>query len=254
MAHAAPLERMSGLEHAAERLRGASRVVALTGAGVSAESGVPTFRDAQTGLWARYRAEDLATPEAFRRDPRLVWAWYEMRRGLVAQARPNSAHRALAALAERIADFALVTQNVDNLHQRAGSPEVIELHGNIARTKCSSEDRILERWTEDDGRPPQCPHCGAPLRPDVVWFGERLPQDAYARAERATAACELFLSIGTSSLVYPAAGLPALAKANGAWLIEINPQPTPLSETADITLQGPAGQVLPQLLRLAWPD
>jgi NAD-dependent deacetylase len=245
---------MRALVGAAALLRAASRVAALTGAGVSAESGVPTFRDAQTGLWARYRAEDLATPEAFERDPALVWDWYEMRRALVAKAQPNAAHLALAEMAGRIRGFTLATQNVDNLHQRAGSPEVIELHGNISRTKCSRDGRPCEQFTGDAGRPPRCPECGARLRPDVVWFGERLPEEAFARAERASAACEVFLSIGTSSLVYPAAGLAALAKANGAALIEVNPQPTALTATADILLQGPAGHVLPQLLRLAWPD
>jgi NAD-dependent deacetylase len=143
---------------------------------------------------------------------------------------------------------------VDDLHRRAGSPELIELHGNIARTKCAREGRVVERWNEGSEKPPRCPHCGGFLRPDVVWFGEMLPAEAMRRAQDATEACDVFLSIGTSGLVYPAAGLPGMAKANGATLIEVNPHATPLTGEADIVLQGPAGQLLPQVLRLAWPD
>jgi NAD-dependent deacetylase len=225
----------------------ATRVVALTGSGISAESGVPTFRDAQTGLWERYDPQELATPEAFARDPRLVWEWYEWRRGLVANAKPNPGHEALADLERRIPGFTLVTQNVDGLHQRAGSRRVIELHGNIMRSRCAEEGVIVREY-EGEETPPRCPRCGEFLRPDVVWFGEMLPFQALEEASEAARGCYLFLSIGTSSLVYPAAALPYEALENGATLVEINPTETPLSANADFTLRGPAGEVLPKLL------
>lgn len=235
----------------ARELRAARRVVAFTGSGVSAESGVPTFREAQTGLWARYDPERLASPEAFVRDPRLVWDWYEWRRGLVSSAEPNPAHHALAEMEGRVADFALVTQNVDGLHERAGSRAPIELHGNITRSKCSAEG-VTVRDYEGTGSPPPCPRCGAPLRPDVVWFGEMLPPGALERASGAARRCDLFLSIGTSSLVYPAAALPYEALDHGATVVEVNPEGTPLSPRADFVLRGRAGEVLPELLRAAF--
>lgn len=225
----------------------------LTGAGVSAESGVPTFRDAQTGLWSRFKAEDLATPEAFQRQPKLVWEWYAWRRQLVAQAAPNPGHRALAELEQRVPEFSLITQNVDGLHQRAGSRRVLELHGNITRTKCGDEDRIVAEWRDTGDVPPRCPHCGGRLRPDVVWFGESLPEAAIGAALRASRECEVFLSVGTSSVVYPAASLPEEALEQGANVIEINPEPTPLTRRASHSYRGPAGRVLPALLRAAWP-
>ena len=230
-----------------EAFNEATRVVALTGSGISAESGVPTFRDAQTGLWARYDPLELATPEAFARDPRLVWEWYEWRRELVADAEPNPGHEALADLERRIAGFTLVTQNVDGLHQRAGSWRVIELHGNIMRSRCS-EEGVIVRGYESEETPPRCPRCGEFLRPDVVWFGEMLPFGALEEALEAARGCHLFLSIGTSSLVYPATALPYEALESGATLVEINPTQTPLSANADFTLRGPAGEVLPELL------
>jgi NAD-dependent deacetylase len=235
-------------------LRRAGRVAALTGAGVSAESGVPTFREAQTGLWTRYRPEDLATPEAFLRNPRLVWEWYAWRRQTVAQAVPNAGHLALAALERRIPQFTLITQNVDGLHQRAGSRKVIELHGNIGRTKCFAEGTVLESWPQTDEVPPRCPQCGGFLRPDVVWFNEPLPAEALTRAEAEADQCDVFLVIGTSSLVQPAAGLPLTAKRAGAILVEVNPAPTPLTGRADYALRAPSGVVLPALLSLTWPD
>ncbi len=234
---------------ALQRLRSAQRVVALTGAGISAESGVPTFRDAQTGLWAKYRAEELATPEAFLANPRLVWEWYVWRRQLTELAQPNPGHAALVQFQERFADFTLVTQNVDGLHARAGSRDVIELHGSIATTLCFDERIPVTDFTDDGQNCPRCPGCGAWLRPGVVWFGESLPRAALQRAERAAASCDVLFSIGTSSLVQPAAGLPLLAKQRGALLIEVNPSPTPLTPHADQVLSGPAGQVLPQLLQ-----
>lgn len=233
-----------------ERLAAAARVAVLTGAGVSAESGVPTFRDAQTGLWARYRPEELATPDAFRRNPRLVWDWYTWRRELVSRAVPNPGHRALAELERRVAEFTLVTQNVDGLHQRAGSRRVVELHGNLFRCKCATTGERVERWRETGAGPPASP-AGGLLRPDVVWFGEALPEAALAEAETAAARCQVFLSVGTSALVYPAAGLPLLALESGALVVEINPVATPLSGQAHYRLCGPAGAVLPALLA-AW--
>ncbi len=222
--------------------------MALTGAGISAESGVPTFRDAQTGLWARYSAEQLATPEAFRRDPQLVWQWYSWRRQLVAQAQPNAGHQALVALAARSAELLLVTQNVDGLHARAGSRDVIELHGNIEQSTCFAEGTPVTSYEDDGSIPPRCPRCGAHLRPAVVWFGETLPKAALERAEAAARSCDVLLSIGTSSLVHPAAGLPLLAKRHGALLIEVNPNATPLTPHADVVLSGRAAEVLPQLV------
>lgn len=235
-----------------QALRRARHVAVLTGAGTSAESGVPTFREAQTGLWAQYDPEELATPQAFRRNPRLVWEWYEWRRGLVVKAEPNPGHRALAALARRVPQLTLITQNVDGLHQRAGSENVIELHGNIMRTKCFDDGRIITQWPETDEIPPRCPRCGGRLRPDVVWFGEGLPVDALATAVTAAQTCDIFFSIGTSALVQPAASLPVHALRNGRVTVEINPQPTPITRQMNFVLAGPSGQILPALLAAAW--
>jgi NAD-dependent deacetylase len=228
-----------------ERLAAARRVAVLTGAGISAESGIPTFRDALTGLWAQYDPHALATPEGFARNPKLVWEWYAERRRRIAAVQPNPGHVALAALERRFERFTLVTQNIDSLHQRAGSHTVVELHGNITRVKCSREGILVREFPEDES-PPRCP-CGAFLRPDVVWFGEMLPADALARAEEAAEHCEVFLSIGTSAQVYPAAELPLRALSAGATLVEINPETTPLTRHAHFVLQGAAGVVLPQL-------
>ena len=235
-----------------ERLRGASRVTALTGAGVSAESGVPTFRDAQTGLWAQYDPQDLATPEAFARNSELVWRWYLWRRELVGKAAPNPAHVALVELGRKVAELVLVTQNVDSLHQRAGSADVIELHGNLTRTRCHSCRRIAdEEVVGVDGGVPRC-RCGGLLRPDVVWFGEMLPEAALARAAEAARHCDLLLSVGTSSLVYPAAALPYEALTAKVPVVEVNPQPTPLTPRVTWSLRGPAGAVLPALVAAAF--
>jgi NAD-dependent deacetylase len=232
----------------------AARTVAvLTGAGISAESGVPTFRDAQTGLWAQFDPQKLATPDAFRRNPKLVWDWYAWRRKLVSRAEPNAGHRALAVLEGRVSDFVLITQNVDGLHRRAGSRNVVELHGNIGRVKCSREDTIVEHWTEAGEEVPRCAGCGALLRPDVVWFEENLPADALRAAEDAARRCQIMLVVGTSAEVYPAAALPGHAKAAGAVIVEINPNPTPLSDVADYVLRAPAGVALPALVAAAWP-
>ena len=230
-----------------DRLRAAQRIVAFTGAGISAESGLSTFRDKQTGLWAKYRPEDLATPQAFRRNPRMVWEWYEWRRGFVATAEPNPGHHALARIEAARPGFFLATQNVDGLHVRAGSRNLVELHGNIRRTVCFDHRHPAESWDTVDDPPPRCAQCGALLRPDVVWFGEALPEGALRRAQEAAAQCDLFLSIGTSTLVYPAAELPFIAGSNGATVVEINPDVTPLSRLAAFTLRERAGIALPAI-------
>ena len=231
-----------------QQLVKATHVAVLTGAGVSAESGVPTFRDAQTGLWAKYSPEELATPRAFRRNPRLVWEWYEWRRKLVANAKPNPAHLALAAMEKRFEQFHLITQNVDGLHQRAGSTAVIELHGNITRTKCFDEDTVVLNWPDTGDVPPKCPNCGGLLRPDVVWFEEAMPETEMNLATQASTNCDVFLSIGTSTVVYPAASLPFEALRSGAIVVEINPQSTSLTSHAHYVLQGKAGEMVPLLL------
>lgn len=218
----------------------------LTGAGISAESGVPTFREAQTGLWARYDPLELATPDAFERDPELVWNWYEWRRELVTRAEPNAGHRALADLQSRVPRLTLVTQNVDGMHQRAGSPDVIEFHGNLFTNRCFAEGRIVEA-PEGDGVP-TCPVCGSYLRPGVVWFGEAIPEGALQSSFAAAADCDVFLSVGTSSLVYPAAGLGDVAREAGAVTIEVNPGATGQSDSFTASLRGNAGIVLPKLV------
>ena len=233
-------------------LRDARSVTVFTGSGVSAESGVPTFREAQTGFWARFDPEELATPEAFARDPRLVWEWYTWRRDLVEKATPNPGHEALAELERLVSQFVLITQNVDGLHRRAGNQNVVELHGNIRRSKCSREGHVVEPREDDMAVPPSCPSCGASLRPDVVWFGEMLPAEALAEALDAIRGCDLFFSVGTSSLVQPAASLPFEALSIGAVVVEVNPSDTPLTRHASYTLRGRAGVVLPVLVKTAY--
>jgi len=232
----------------------ARSVCVLTGAGVSRESGVPTFRG-EDGLWRKYRAEDLSTPEAFARDPLLVWEWYAWRRELISQAQPNAAHLALAALEARVASrpdghFTLVTQNVDGLHERAGSRNVLRLHGSLWHLRClrcgaETEDRRVPL----DPLPPRCAGngCAGLLRPAVVWFGEPLPESEWRDATLAAAHADVFLVVGASALVYPAASLPWAARQSGARLVEINPDPTPLSDIADCVLRGPASEVLGSL-------
>lgn len=227
-------------------LRDARHVCVLTGAGVSAESGVPTFRDAQEGLWAQYAAEDLATPEAFLADPALVWRWYRWRRDLVAEAEPNAGHYALARLAEMVPRLTLITQNVDNLHQRAGSRDVIEFHGNLFSDRCFSEGTFTVGDATLDV--PTCPDCGGNLRPGVVWFGEAIPEAALDASCAAAADCDLFLSVGTSSQVYPAAGLADLARNNDAMVAEINPNPTMHAANFDVAIAAKSGIALPKLV------
>ena len=231
-----------------ERLYKAYNVVVLTGAGISAASGVPTFRG-KDGLWNKFNPEELANVDAFLKNPELVWEWYQWRRNLIKNVKPNLGHYALVDLEGFYNEFTLITQNVDNLHQLAGSRNVIELHGNIMRNKCHSCGRLYEEEVEfKNGELPTCPHCGGLIRPDVVWFGEMLPADAIQSAQQAAAAAEVFFSIGTSAQVEPAASLPYLAKGNGAYLVEINPEPTPLTDVADEAFLMPAEDVLPLLV------
>ena len=255
-----PPELIVHVQHATTLLRTAQRICILTGAGVSAESGIPTFRDKQTGLWSQYRAEDLASPDAFTQNPQLVWSWYQWRRQLVQDKKPNPAHYALAqwqeyiTLSQSAQQLTLITQNVDDLHEQAGST-VTHLHGHLGRNRCSQCDTpyIVPTLSAADQVDfsidlLNCDQCGGYIRPDIVWFGEALPVDAWQTAEDAAANCDIFISIGTSSLVYPAAGLAHLAQKNGATLIEINPNPTP-NTIVNITLAAASGMVMPALLQ-----
>lgn len=230
----------------------AVKLVALTGAGVSQESGLRTFRDAQTGLWAHYKPQDLASPEAFARDPKLVWDWYAWRREAIKGARPNAGHYALAEIEKKNPQFILITQNVDGLHRMAGTHNLFELHGNIQRVRCSECGMLAETWEEDSETVPRCDHCDGLLRPDVVWFGEPLPRDQLEGAVEAARACDVYFSIGTSGVVQPAASLAHSAKSNGAIIVEINAETTPLTEKADFFLQGKSGEILPALVKAMW--
>jgi NAD-dependent deacetylase len=233
-------------------LKKADRVAVLTGAGVSQESGLRTFRDAQTGLWAQYRPEDLASPEAFARDPKLVWDWYAWRREAVKGARPNPGHYALVEMESNIPEFTLITQNVDGLHRFAGSKNVLELHGNIQKVRCADCETFAETWGDDSESVPICEKCGGLLRPDVVWFGESLPRTELESAVLAARACQVFFSIGTSGLVQPAASLAHAARNNGAVVVEVNAEPTPLTPKVDFALHGKSGEILPRLVRAVW--
>ncbi|MCL4303957.1 MAG: NAD-dependent deacylase [Anaerolineae bacterium] len=234
-----------------DTLRTARHVVVLTGAGISAESGLPTFRDRLTGLWAQYKPEELSTPQAFRHNPGLVWEWHAELRRAMAEAVPNAGHLALAQMEQKIPQFTLLTQNIDGLHQRAGSRNVIELHGNIARTKCADEDVIVEAWEETGEIPPRCPHCRGLLRPDVVWFGEMLPKEALALANTAAKECDVFFSIGTSGVVEPAASLAYRAMEKGATVVIINLDVQTNLSSKYYKIHAAAGIILPILLQ-AW--
>lgn len=233
-------------------LTAAERVVILTGAGVSQESGLRTFRDAQTGLWAQYKPEDLASPEAFARDPKLVWDWYAWRREAIKGVRPNPGHYALVEMEKRISSFTLITQNVDGLHRFAGSQNVLELHGNIQKVRCSECGMFTEEWGEDAEAVPVCENCGGLLRPDVVWFGEALPREQLEAAVLASRACQVYFSIGTSGLVQPAASLAHAARNNGSVVVEINAEPTPLTPKVDFAFHGRSGEILPELVKAVW--
>lgn len=233
-------------------LRKANRVVALTGAGVSQESGLRTFRDAQTGLWAQYKPTDLASPEAFARDPKLVWDWYAWRREAIKGVRPNAGHYALVEIEKKAPQFTLITQNVDGLHRMAGSLKILELHGNIQRVRCSECGRFTEDWGDDRESVPQCETCSGLLRPDVVWFGENLPRAELENAVQAARSCDVFFSIGTSGVVQPAASLGFAARNNGSVVVEINAEPTPLTPKTDFALHGKSGEILPELVKVVW--
>jgi len=237
-------------------LKSARHVLVFTGAGVSAESGIPTFRDALTGLWSRFDAEALATPEAFLRDPELVWGWYEWRRMQVLRSLPNPAHLAISELARHVPEFTVVTQNVDDLHERAGSTAVMHLHGSLHHPRCFDCGRSHTlppgppREPEGGRRlhPPLCKHCGGTVRPGIVWFSENLPEDVLAASFAAARACDLLFAIGTSGLVQPAARLPWLARQAGATVVQVNPTATALDDDCTWSLRGAAGVIMPRLL------
>lgn len=233
----------------------ADRVTVLTGAGVSKESGVPTFRDAMDGLWAKYDPQELATPQAFKANPKLIWDWYQWRRELVSKAKPNPGHFALAQLERHVNQVYLITQNVDDLHEQAHSTDIIHLHGNIARSKCFQDCKgvptVIDISTLDfdaEAGPPKCPYCGAYVRPDVVWFGEALPSYAIQTALQHAKNADVMLVVGTSGMVQPAAQLPILAAQSGAIIVEVNPDKTPISQFADVHLKGASGIILPKVI------
>lgn len=242
-------------------IRSASHVVVFTGAGVSAESGIPTFREAQTGLWERFDPEELAFPAAFRRDPALVWGWYEWRRMQVQKAQPNPAHLAIVELAKRVPKLTVITQNVDDLHERAGRAEVIHLHGSLHEPRCFACGRayigvitdLKDQPSSERLEPPRCARCNGRVRPGVVWFGEYLPQQAMRLALDAARHCDCLLSIGTSGVVMPAARIPEVALENGAAVVHINVQPVEVSGPGEYSLVGRAGELLPALLQQAFP-
>ncbi len=249
-----PQTRSEALSVAARALRSAEHVCVLTGAGTSAESGIPTFRDALTGHWAQFSPQELATPAAFAKHPERVWQWYAARRALVRAAHPNPGHAALATLAARVSHCTLVTQNVDDLHQRAGNRDIVSLHGSLMRARCSAGCAgTIEPTLEQSDAPPFCPQCGALLRPDVVWFGEPLPMDQYQRARDAAVACDVFLSVGTSNVVEPAASLPWVAAAHGATVIVVNPSMDGQRRGPSVlAVEGPSGVMLPRLIAEAY--
>ena len=225
----------------------ARSVAVLTGAGISAESGVPTFRG-DGGLWRNYRAEDLATPHAFRRDPGLVWEWYDVRRALISKCQPNEAHRTLAEMENHFDDFTIITQNVDGLHDLAGSQNLVKLHGDLWEVRCAGSCGWRETNRGELEPVPSCPRCGSLARPGVVWFGEALPEEALAAVAAGLERFDFFLVAGTSGVVQPAASLAVAARQRGAFVVEVNLEPTPLTETAHLAFHGPAGQILPELI------
>lgn len=235
------------IESACDVLIRANRIVALTGSGISAESGIPTFRG-KDGLWKTFRAEQLATPTAFIQDPNLVWEWYDWRRGIICAKEPNAGHKVLAEWEELFPNFVLITQNIDGLHQKAGSKNIIELHGNIWKQRCIEENSIVENHDVPlDEIPPHCETCGALLRPHVVWFGEPLDGSILQKAFMFSSSCDVMLVVGTSAYVQPAASLPLSAAEAGAAIIEINTDPTPLTDRADFSFRAKSGMFLPLL-------
>ncbi len=236
---------------AVRRLRESKRLVALTGAGVSAESGVPTFRG-KDGLWKNHRPEQLATPQAFEKDPVLVWDWYHWRRNTVRGVSPNPAHVAISELERRVRDFTLITQNVDGLHARAGSEKVLEIHGDLHHARCSKCAAVIA--LEGQEGLVTCDLCGGHMRPNVIWFGENLDVDLLEEAYAASAAADLLIVAGTSNVVQPAASLAYAALGNGGYVLEVNLDPTPLTGEASATVLGKAGEILGELVQLAWPE
>jgi NAD-dependent deacetylase len=230
-------------------LKSSTRIAVLTGAGVSQESGLRTFRDSQDGLWSKYKPTDLASPEAFTRDPKLVWDWYAWRREAIKGVRPNQGHYALVEMENTFSEFTLITQNVDGLHRFAGSKNVLELHGNINLVRCSECRTFTEEWHEETESVPQCKNCNGLLRPDVVWFGESLPRAELESAVEASRSCQVFFSIGTSGVVQPAASLAHAARNNGAVVVEINAEETSLTPKVKYFLQGKSGEILPELMK-----
>jgi NAD-dependent deacetylase len=231
-------------------LKTADSICVLTGAGISAESGVATFRGTD-GLWSKLKPEELANFDAFLRNPDIVWEWYNHRKQIIQEVKPNAAHYALADMEQLVKDFTLTTQNIDNLHTRAGSKRVLELHGNIERSYCVTCGKFVpDVVVTREQRIPHCDDCGGVIRPDVVWFGEMLPQDVLEESMSAAARCSLFLTIGTSAVVYPAAGLPLKARDCGAYVVEINLERTEISHLVDESLIGKAGEILPQLAEI----
>lgn len=239
------MEYSSDIASLAEHLLRVKRVAVLTGAGISAESGIPTFRG-EDGLWKKFRAEELATPESFNRNPKLVWEWYDWRRCIFAQKEPNPGHKVLAQWEKILPSLALITQNIDGLHQKAGSQNILELHGNTWKLRCTAEGTISENHdTPLNEIPPLCPSCGALLRPHVVWFGEPLDATVLHKSFLLSSTCEVMFVIGTSALVQPAASLPLSAADAGAKIVEINPNPTPLTSYADFSFKGNSGEIMP---------
>lgn len=230
-----------------DRLRQARTVTVLTGAGISADSGVPTFRGTD-GLWKNFRPEELATPDAFARDPKLVWEWYNWRRELLSTTTPNAAHHALSELEQRITDFWLITQNVDGLHAQAGSKNLSEIHGNIWKVRCTDCGRVTDNREVPIVYPPTCGQCSGLLRPHIVWFGESLNHDDLNNSFTALQQCEILLVVGTSGVVYPAASFASVAKGHGALVVEVNLDSTPNSSLVDVSFQGRAKDLVPLLL------
>jgi NAD-dependent protein deacetylase/lipoamidase len=235
-----------------EALRSSGHIAVLTGAGVSQESGLRTFRDPQEGLWSQYNPQELASPEAFRQNPKLVWDWYAWRREAIKGVRPNPGHYALVEMSRKVLHFTLITQNVDGLHRMAGGPKPIELHGNINQVRCSECGQAADEWDDNGLEAPRCRICNGLLRPNVVWFGEPLPHQELEAALKAARACDTFFSIGTSAEVQPAASLAYEAQNHGAMVIEINTGATLLSPRVDFMLKGKSGEILPALVNAAW--
>ncbi|MCE1248883.1 MAG: NAD-dependent deacylase [Firmicutes bacterium] len=241
------------IEKAAEILKETLSVAVLTGAGVSAESNIPTYRDAD-GLWNQFQAQDLATLEAFSKNPATVWEWYSYRQQLMLKCEPNPGHKIFVEMEKYFPEFTLITQNIDGLHQRAGSKDVVELHGNVMKARCMKEEEKVFDFIAGDNYLPKCEDCGSLIRPHVVWFGEMLDSEVIGKATSAAANCEVFIMSGTSAVVYPAAGLPLIAIRNGAKLIEINLEETPVSDYAEISIRGKSGEILPEIWKLVKGD